>query len=59
MTLIAQCAALTDLRQNIDCRDRQLVALIAERAACVRQAAGFKKCVEEVATLHPPSPQLN
>lgn len=52
MTLIAQCASLTEVRQNIDRLDRQLVALIAERGAYVKQAAGFKKTAAEV-----PAPQ--
>ncbi len=56
---IAQCAALTEVRQNIDCLDRQLLALIAERGACVGQVAGFKNRAEAVATLHPPSLQPN
>ena len=59
MTPLAQCTALTEVRQTIDRLDRQPVALIVERAACVRQAAGFKKSTEAVATLHPPSPQAN
>ncbi len=52
MTHIAQCASLAEVRQRIDLVDRQLVALIAERGAYVRQAAGFKKTIEEV-----PAPQ--
>ena len=52
MTRIAQCASLAEVRQNIDLVDRQLVALIAERGAYVRQAAGFKKVADEV-----PAPQ--
>jgi isochorismate pyruvate lyase len=52
MTHIAQCASLDEVRSNIDRLDRQLVALIAERGAYVRQAAGFKKTAEEV-----PAPQ--
>ena len=52
MTRIAQSASLAEVRDNIDRLDRQLVALIAERGAYVRQAAGFKKSAEEV-----PAPQ--
>lgn len=52
MTRIAQCASLTEVRHHIDLLDRQLVALIAERGAYVRQAAGFKKTADEV-----PAPQ--
>lgn len=52
MTRIAQSASLAEVRDNIDRLDRQLVALIAERGAYVRQAAGFKKTAEEV-----PAPQ--
>lgn len=52
MTRIAQSASLAEVRDNIDRLDRQLVALIAERGAYVREAAGFKKTAEEV-----PAPQ--
>ena len=52
MTRLAQSASLAEVRHNIDRLDRQLVALIAERGAYVRQAAGFKKSAEEV-----PAPQ--
>ncbi len=52
MTRIAQCASLTEVRHHIDLLDRQLVSLIAERGAYVRQAAGFKKTADEV-----PAPQ--
>ena len=52
MTRFVQCASLDEVRQQIDRIDRQLVALIAERGAYVRQAAGFKKTAAEV-----PSPQ--
>lgn len=41
--------SLTDVRLRIDAIDRQLVALIAERGACVAQAAGFKRSDAEVA----------
>ena len=52
MTHIAPCASLAEVRLNIDRIDRQLVGLIAERGAYVRQAAGFKKTAGEV-----PAPQ--
>jgi isochorismate pyruvate lyase len=52
MTRIAQCASLAEVRQNIDLVDRQLVALIAERGAYVRQAASFKKSADEVPAPH-------
>ena len=52
MTSIASCISLAEVREHIDRVDRQLVALIAERGAYVRQAAGFKKTAEEV-----PAPQ--
>lgn len=49
---VAQCVSLAEVRQHIDRLDSELVALIAERGAYVRQAAGFKKTAEEV-----PAPQ--
>lgn len=52
MPRIAPCASLAEVRLHIDRLDRQLVALIAERGAYVRQAAGFKKTADEV-----PAPQ--
>lgn len=52
MSTIAQCISLAEVRHHIDCVDRQLVALIAERGAYVRQAAAFKKSATEV-----PAPQ--
>lgn len=52
MTRIAQCNSLADVRHHIDLLDRQLVTLIAERGAYVRQAASFKKTADEV-----PAPQ--
>jgi len=52
MTLNTRCTSLDDVRSNIDRIDRQLVALIAERGAFVRQAAAFKKTAAEV-----PAPQ--
>ena len=52
MALNPRCTSLDDVRSNIDRIDRQLVALIAERGAFVRQAAAFKKTAAEV-----PAPQ--
>lgn len=52
MTLITQCASLDEVRRHIDSLDRQLVTLIAERGAYVKQAAAFKQSVDEV-----PAPQ--
>lgn len=52
MIRIAQCTSLDEVRHHIDRVDRQLVALIAERGAYVRQAAGFKQTVDAV-----PAPQ--
>jgi len=40
---MAKCQNLTDVRENIDRLDRQIVPLLAERADYVRQAAGFKQ----------------
>ena len=42
-----ECATLEDARANIDRVDEQLVDLLAERGAYVRQAAGFKQGPEE------------
>ncbi len=52
MALNTRCTSLDEVRSNIDRIDRQLVALIAERGAFVRQAAAFKKTAAEV-----PAPQ--
>ena len=41
--------SLADVRLRIDAIDRQLVALIAERGACVAQAATFKRNDAEIA----------
>ena len=40
--------SLADVRRHLDAIDRQLVALIAERGACVAQAATFKRNDAEV-----------
>lgn len=44
-----ESATLEDARANIDRVDEQLVDLLAERGAYVRQAAGFKQGPEEAA----------
>jgi isochorismate pyruvate lyase len=48
MTRIAPAASLAEVRHHIDQLDRQLVGLVAERGAYVRQAAAFKKTADEV-----------
>lgn len=42
------CRSLDDVRARIDAVDRQIVALLAERAGFVSQAARFKKTVDDV-----------
>jgi isochorismate pyruvate lyase len=37
------CQTLTEVRENIDMLDRQIVALLAERGRYVKDAARFKK----------------
>lgn len=44
-----RCGTLADVRANIDRVDEQIVELLAERAAYVAQAAGFKRDAAEVA----------
>lgn len=46
--IVAQCESLDEVRIRIDQADRQLVALLAERAQYVHQAARFKRHVQEV-----------
>jgi isochorismate pyruvate lyase len=41
--------SLDDVRSAMDAIDRQIVALISERVACARAAAGFKTAAEAVA----------
>ncbi len=48
MNAIAPCSTLAEVRQQIDRIDRQLVELIAERGAYVRQAARLKTTAAEV-----------
>lgn len=52
MNAIVTCTSLEQVRSHIDLLDRQLLALIAQRGAYVKQAAGFKRTVAEV-----PAPQ--
>ena len=40
---VTPCDSLADVRANIDRLDRAIVALLAERAGYVTQAAGFKQ----------------
>lgn len=42
------CNSIEEVRANIDRIDRQLVTLMAERETYVRQAARFKKTIEDV-----------
>ena len=48
MDPIANCASLEEVRANIDRIDRQLVALLAERGAYVKQVVRFKKTIDDV-----------
>jgi len=40
---VPRAATLADLRERIDAIDEQVVALLADRAACVRDATRFKR----------------
>lgn len=46
-----RAATLGELRVRIDSIDEQVVALLAERAACVRDATRFKRDAHAVAAL--------
>jgi len=48
MPTIQSCQSIEEVRQQIDRLDRQIVTLLAERGAYVRQAAGFKRNSDEV-----------
>jgi isochorismate pyruvate lyase len=48
MATIQSCQSIEEVRQQIDRLDRQIVTLLAERGAYVRQAAGFKRNSGEV-----------
>ncbi|MDA7816900.1 chorismate mutase [Sulfurimonas sp.] len=43
-----QCTTLEEVRTEIDSIDTKLIDLIADRSHLIRQAAGFKKSVDEV-----------
>ncbi|MEO7938093.1 MAG: chorismate mutase [Burkholderiaceae bacterium] len=45
---VPQAATLGDLRQRIDSLDARIVALLAERALCVRDATRFKRDAYQV-----------
>ncbi len=45
---VQQCTSLDQVRENIDRLDAQIVALIAEREAYVRQAPQFKRTPDDV-----------
>jgi isochorismate pyruvate lyase len=45
---ITPCHSLEEVRTQIDALDRQIVALLAERGAYVKQAARFKKNTDDV-----------
>ena len=45
---IQDCDSLEQVRSNIDRIDQQIVALIAERGAYVKQAAAFKTTTADV-----------
>ena len=45
---IVPCSSIEQVRANIDRIDRQLVALLAERGAYVKQAAAFKTTAADV-----------
>ena len=48
MKNIRQCSLLDEVRAEIDALDRKIVALIADRAEYVKQAATFKKNTDDV-----------
>lgn len=41
-------ASIEEVRANIDRIDRRIVALLAERGACVKKAVQFKKTTDDV-----------
>ncbi|MBN2815077.1 MAG: chorismate mutase [Campylobacterales bacterium] len=43
-----KCTSLEEVREEIDIIDTKLVELISERSHLVRQAASFKKSIDEV-----------
>ncbi len=46
---VPRAQTLGELRQRIDALDTQIVSLLAERAACVRDATRFKRDAHQVA----------
>ncbi len=48
MKKITECKSLEEVRANIDRIDRQIVGLLAERGAYVKQAVSFKKTAADV-----------
>lgn len=48
MNRIENCTSIEEVRAQIDRIDRQMVALLAERGAYVKQAARFKKSTDDV-----------
>ena len=52
MANVVECDSLEMVRGQIDCIDRQMLALLAERGAYVKQAARFKRNTAEI-----PAPQ--
>ena len=48
MKRIEDCSSIEEVRAQIDRIDRQIVALLAERGAYVKQAARFKKSSDDV-----------
>lgn len=45
---VQPCDSIEKVRSNIDRIDQQIVALLAERGACVKQAAAFKTSTADV-----------
>ena len=45
---VEHCNSIEEVRASIDRIDRQLVSLLAERGAYVKQAARFKKTTDDV-----------
>lgn len=45
---MVECESIGEVREHIDRIDREIVRLVAERSGYVKQAAKFKKTVEDV-----------
>lgn len=43
-----ECSSIEEVREHIDRIDRQIVGLLAERGTFVKQAARFKKTMDDV-----------